>query len=190
MSKESLQPTPGQTVGPFFHYGMQYERGNEVSPPWDPNTVILSGIVTDGNGDPIIDCQLEIWQPDHTGTIPQKRGSFKRDGHSFTGFGRTATSEEGYYEFFTQNPGVVAERTTNSAPFISMIVYARGLLNKLHTRVYLPDDAEALANDDFLKTLTEEERKTLIATRLPDGSLKHDIRLQGESETVFIAFNG
>lgn len=190
MSNEKLQPTPGQTVGPFFHYGMPYDKGEQVSPPWDANTILLSGVVTDGAGDPIPDCQLEIWQPNHAGEIPQLRGSLHRDGHSFTGFGRTATNDDGHYEFFTQNPGVVAEQTGTSAPFISMIVYARGLLNKLHTRVYLPDDAEALANDDLLKTLSDEERASLIATRLPDGNLQHDIRLQGERETVFIAFNG
>ena len=69
-----------------------------------------------------------------------------------------------------------------------MIVYARGLPNKLHTRIYLPDDEVLLAADPLLASLDADERATLIATRTPDGHLRHDIRLQGEKETVFLAF--
>ena len=68
------------------------------------------------------------------------------------------------------------------------MVFARGLPDKLHTRIYLPDDEAALAADPLLSSLSDEERATLIATRLPDGSLHHDIRLQGENETVFLAY--
>ncbi|MGB3414244.1 MAG: protocatechuate 3,4-dioxygenase subunit alpha [Microbacteriaceae bacterium] len=186
--KNELVPTAGQTVGPFFHYGMPYELGEQVSPLHNPHTIVLSGYVTDGAGNPIPDCQLEIWQPNHEGSIPQIRGSLHRDQEHFTGFGRTATDDDGLYRFFTQNPGAVADTTGNSAPFISVIVFARGLLNKLHTRIYLPEDELALAADDLLKTLTVEERASLIAQRTPEGNLRHDIRLQGEQETIFLEF--
>ena len=69
-----------------------------------------------------------------------------------------------------------------------MIVFARGLPDKLHTRIYLPEDDDLLAADPLLSSLDAEERATLIATRTPDGGLHHDIRLQGEKETVFLAF--
>src|SRR5690606_5663520 len=186
-TNKRLQPTAGQTVGPFFHYGMPYERGEEVSPPWNPNTILLHGYIYDGDGQPIPDSQIEIWQADHAGNIPNVRGSLHRDGYRFTGFGRAATNDEGFYEFFTQNPGAISTARGTSARFISAVVYARGLLNKLHTRIYLPDDP-ALEDDDFLKTLSAEERATLIATREADGNLRHDIRLQGEQETVFLEF--
>ncbi|MFX8833030.1 protocatechuate 3,4-dioxygenase subunit alpha, partial [Acinetobacter baumannii] len=73
------------------------------------------------------------------------------------------------------------------APFLAVIVYARGLPNKLHTRLYLPDDEAALAADPLLASLSPAERATLIATRTPGGDLHHDIHLQGDEETVFLA---
>ena len=74
------------------------------------------------------------------------------------------------------------------APFFAVVVFARGLPNKLHTRIYLPEDADRLAADPLLSSLDAHERATLIATRTPEGHLTHDIHLQGEKETVFLAF--
>jgi protocatechuate 3,4-dioxygenase alpha subunit len=180
----TLRPTPGQTVGPFFAYGVEFPKMHQVAFPFSPGSVVLSGTVSDGAGDPIPDAFVEIWGADADGSIPRARGSFHRDDRTFTGFGRAFTTDEGHFEFWTRNPGAAAGR----APFLAAIVYARGLPDKLHTRIYLPDDAEALAGDAFLAGLAPEERATLIATRTPDGNLHHDIRLQGENETVFLAF--
>jgi protocatechuate 3,4-dioxygenase alpha subunit len=177
-------PTPGQTVGPFFAYGVEYPKMHEVAFPHSPGAIILEGRVFDGNGHPIPDAFIEIWTPDADGSVPRGRGSFRRDDHTFTGFGRAFTNGEGHWEFWTRNPGA----SPGSAPFIAAIVYARGLPNKLHTRIYLPDDAAALAADPFLSSLTPDERDSLIASRTPDGGLRFDIRLQGEKETVFLAF--
>ena len=71
-----------------------------------------------------------------------------------------------------------------------MAVFARGLMNRLFTRIYLPEDQEALAKDPLLSSLDPERRKTLIARRDADGGLTWDIRLQGEGETVFLDFEG
>lgn len=180
----SLRPTPGQTVGPFFAYGVEFPKMHQVVFPHSAGAVVLSGTVSDGAGDPIPDAFVEIWGADEDGTIPRSRGSFRRDDRTFTGFGRAFTTDEGHFEFWTRNPGAPAGR----APFLAAIVYARGLPDKLHTRIYLPDDADALAADAFLASLDPAERATLIATRTPDGNLHHDIRLQGENETVFLAF--
>jgi protocatechuate 3,4-dioxygenase alpha subunit len=177
-------PTPGQTVGPFFAYGVEYPKMHEVAFPHSPGAIILEGRVFDGNGHPIPDAFIEIWTPDADGSVPRGRGSFRRDDHTFTGFGRAFTNDEGHWEFWTRNPGA----HPGSAAFIAAIVYARGLPNKLHTRIYLPDDAAALAADPFLSSLTPDERDSLIASRTPDGGLRFDIRLQGEKETVFLAF--
>ncbi len=176
--------TAGQTVGPFFAFGTGYPKMHQVVFPHSPGAIVLGGTVYDGARAPIPDAIVEIWGADTDGSIPRARGWIHRDDHTFTGFGRSFTSDEGHYEFWTRNPGPAPGR----APFFAAIVYARGLPNKLHTRIYLPDDEGLLAADPFLSTLEPGERATLIATRLPDGNLRHDIRLQGEAETVFIAF--
>ncbi|GAA5026462.1 protocatechuate 3,4-dioxygenase subunit alpha [Microbacterium fluvii] len=182
---KTLEPTAGQTVGPFFAFGTEYPKMNQVVFPHSPGAIVLGGTVYQGDGAPIPDSIVEIWQPDSDGKISRNRGAIRRDDHTFTGFGRTFTTDEGHYEFWTCNPGALS---AGKAPFFAVIVYARGLPNKLHTRIYLPDDEEALASDPFLSALEPEERATLIATRTPEGYLHHDIRLQGEAETVFLTF--
>lgn len=179
-----LEPTAGQTIGPFFAFGLQYPKMHELVFPHSRGAIVLGGTVLDGAGAPIPDSCVEIWQADEHGAIPRARGSRRRDDHTFTGFGRSFTTDEGHFEFWTRDPGSV----DGGAPFFATIVYARGLPNKLHTRIYLPEDRERLEADPLLASLSPAERESLIATRLPDGSLRHDIRLQGERETVFIRF--
>lgn len=177
-------PTPGQTVGPFFAYGVEYPKMHEVAFPHSPGAILLGGTVYDGAGSPIPDAFVEIWGADEGGSIPRARGAFRRDDHTFTGFGRAFTNDDGHYEFWTRRPGAAEGR----AAFFAAIVYARGLPDKLHTRIYVPGDPDLLAADPLLASLDEDDRATLIATRTPDGSLRHDIRLQGENETVFLVF--
>jgi len=179
-----LEATAGQTIGPFFAFGLKYDKMHEVVFPHTPGALVLGGTVFDGAGAPIPDACVEIWQADADGSIPRARGARRRDDHTFTGFGRSFTTDEGRYEFWTREPGAV----DGKPPFFAAIVFARGLPNKLHTRIYLPGDETALAADPFLASLDPAERATLIATRTPDGGLHHDIRLQGEGETVFLAF--
>ncbi|WP_439592932.1 protocatechuate 3,4-dioxygenase subunit alpha [Microbacterium sp.] len=178
------RPTPGQTVGPFFAYGVEYPKMHEVVFPHSPGAIVLGGTITDGAGNAIPDAFVEIFGADADGTVPRARGAFRRDDHTFTGFGRAFTNDDGHYEFWTRQPGSVGGRPA----FFAAIVFARGLPDKLHTRIYLPGDEVALAADPLLSSLDEDERATLIATRTPDGGLRHDIRLQGEKETVFLAF--
>ena len=179
-----LDATPGQTIGPFFAFGLNYAKMHEVVFPHSPGAIVLGGTVYDGAGAPIPDAIVEIWGADADGTISRARGARRRDDHTFTGFGRAATTDDGHYEFWTRNPGSI----DGKAPFFAAVVFARGLPNKLHTRIYLPEDEARLAADPLLSGLSADERGTLVATRLPDGSLRHDIRLQGEKETVFLAF--
>lgn len=181
----ALVPTPGQTVGPFFHFGLPYAGGESLVPTSHPGAVRLHGTVTDGHGDPIPDAMLEIWQADEQGNISTEPGSLSRDPYVFTGWGRAATDAAGHYRFTTVNPGATDE---GSAPFISVCVVARGLLNRLFTRAYLPEDAASLAADPLLSSLDEERRPTLVGTREEGGALRFDVRLQGENETVFLQF--
>lgn len=192
----NLIPTPGQTIGPFFGYAHGYEQvhlpflnGNQLVNPGAANAVRLYGTVYDGEGQPIPDAMIEIWQADENGKISREDGSLVRDGFTFTGWGRGYTDNVGRYTFSTVEPGVIEE---GSARFISVVVFARGLLNKLHTRVYLPEDREELKKDKLFSSLDEKRANTLVAERTEDGSLKFDIWIQGdeEHETQFFQFPG
>lgn len=185
MSEQTLTPTAGQTVGPFFKFGLEYEGQNQVAFPHSPGAIMLRGTVRDGNGDAIPDAVVEIFGADSDGSVPRARGSFARDGHTFTGFGRTFTNDEGEYHFWTRNPGATDE---GRPPFFAAIVFARGLPNKLHTRIYLPEAVAEGQSDALLDSLSDDEKASLVASRDADGFLRHDIRIQGEGETVFLAY--
>ena len=178
------EPTPGQTVGPFFAYGTEFPKQHEIAFPHSPGAIVLAGTVFDGAGTPIPDAMIEIFGADIDGSVPRERGTLRRNDHAFTGFGRAFTNDEGRFEFWTRNPGSVS----GEAPFFSAIVFARGLPDKLHTRIYLPDHAARLDADPLLSGLSAAERSTLVATRTPEGYLIHDIHLQGAKETVFLAY--
>ena len=177
-----LTATPGQTVGPFFGYALPFAGGDELVPPGSPGAIRFHGVVTDGDGRPVPDALLEIWQADGDGNVPTSTGALRRDGWTFTGWGRAATDDEGHYGFSTVLPGAT---DPDAAPFIMVTIFARGLLNRLFTRAYLPGDR--LARDPLLASLPAERRDTLIATREEDG-LRFDISLQGEGETVFLSY--
>lgn len=182
---ENLTATPGQTIGPFYGYALPYERGHELVPPAHPQAVRLHGTVYDGHGTPVPDALLEIRQADRSGVVPVVEGSLRRDGTVFTGWGRCATDPGGRYSFTTVEPGPVRE---GGAAFFAVTVFARGLLNRLFTRAYVPGDTRGLADDALLCGLDDERRQSLLAVREADGSLRFDIRFQGDHETVFLTF--
>ncbi|MDG4664416.1 protocatechuate 3,4-dioxygenase subunit alpha [Mycobacterium sp. 236(2023)] len=182
-----LTATPGQTVGPFFGYALPFDRCSELVPPGSPGAVQFSGVVSDGQGRPVCDALLEIWQAHADGTTCDAAGSLHRDGYTFTGWGRASTGDDGRYSFSTVIPGATRP---GAAPFIMVTVFARGLLNRLFTRAYVP--GECLADDPLLASLPPERRETLVATRVGSG-LQFDIHLQdapGKPETVFLRYPG
>jgi protocatechuate 3,4-dioxygenase, alpha subunit len=170
-----MSATPGQTVGPFFGFALPYDGGPDLVPRGHPDAIRLHGVVLDGAGLPVPDALLEIWQTDGEGEVPRAGGSLRRDGYTFTGWGRAATNNAGEYSFTTVEPG---------ASFIALTVFARGLMNRLFTRIYLPN-----VSDPFLMSVPAERRETLIATRDADG-LRFDVVLQGDRETVFLTYPG
>jgi protocatechuate 3,4-dioxygenase, alpha subunit len=176
-------PTPGQTVGPFFGFALPYPAGADLVPPGRPDAVRLFGRVLDGARQPVPDALLELWQAGSDGVAVRHPGSLRRDGWTFTGWGRAATDNAGGYSFTTLRPGAPA----GSAPFFALTVFARGLLDRLLTRVYLPDDEELLRADPVLSALPPERRGTLVA-RQEGAGLRFDVVLQGEGETVFLAY--
>jgi protocatechuate 3,4-dioxygenase alpha subunit len=176
--------TPGQTIGPFYGYALPYDGDSELVPPGHARAIRLQGRVLDGNGRPVPDALLEIWQADADGNVVQQEGSLKRDGFTFTGWGRAATDNNGRYSFTTITPGSAAD----TAPFIAMTIFARGLLNRLFTRIYLPGHP-LLLTDPLLASLPDDRRGTLIARTDRDG-LVFDVVLQGPDETVFLRYPG
>lgn len=179
-----LPPTPSQTVGPYYGIGLPFKDDNLLVPMGRSDSLLLWGYVFDGNGEPVIDAHLEIWQADSSGQVSRSEGSIRRDG-TFTGYGRTTTDETGRYWFNTTTPGsVVSPRAGSSAAFISMGVFARGLLDRLMTRIYVR--SPELEKDSLLQKLEPNRAQTLIGNFMQDGSLRFDIHLQGENETVFL----
>jgi len=166
--------TPSQTVGPFFAVGLLWPDGPLVVPDGTPGSFRLSGRLLDGAGDPVPDALIETWQADADG----------RFGGSFRGFGRCPTDDDGHYEIRTRKPGPVpAPDGGMQAPHLDVSVFARGLLNRVVTRIYFADEP-ANATDPVLATVPAERRGTLIAVPSEDG-YRFDIRLQGADETVF-----
>lgn len=182
-----LAPTPGQTVGPFYGYALPYDGDSELVPAGRADAIRFHGVVTDGAGAPVPDALLEIWQADADGSVVARPGSLRRDGWTFTGWGRCATLDDGSFSFSTVLPG---RTSADQAPYVAVTVFARGLLDRLLTRAYLPADAaeaEALpAGDPLLASLPAERARTLVAVRDATG-YRFDVRLQGEDETVFLA---
>ncbi len=171
----AAEPTPSQTVGPFFSFGLLAADASQMVPADAPGAVSLSGRVLDGEGEPVSDAMVEIWQADEDGNY---RPDF--------GWGRSGTDGEGRYSFVTRKPGRVADPDGGTqAPHLSMLVFARGLLKPVRTRVYFPGEA---ANDEdrVLSALADDDRATLIA-REGDGSLEFDVRLRGDGQTTFFA---
>jgi protocatechuate 3,4-dioxygenase alpha subunit len=181
-----LVPTPGQTVGPFFGYALPFEFDNQLVPLSHPDAIRLHGRVTDGEGRGVPDALVELWQAGPAGDVVQQPGSLCRDGWTFTGWGRASTDPGGRYVFTTLRPGI---SRPGKPPFFALTVFARGLLNRLFTRAYLPDDPEALAGDSLLGSLDEGRRSTLVC-RAEDNGYAFDVRLQGNDETVFLRYPG
>jgi protocatechuate 3,4-dioxygenase alpha subunit len=180
--------TPGQTIGPFFGYALPYPGGPDLVPAGRADAIRLHGVVYDGHGDPVPDALLEVWQPDPAGRVVQlaEGGSLRRDGWTFTGWGRSATDDTGHYSFATLRPGAMEP---GKLPFFAVALFARGLTHRLFTRAYLPADESVITADTFLSDVPSTRRKTLFATPEGDG-FAFDIHLQGEDETVFLTFPG
>jgi protocatechuate 3,4-dioxygenase alpha subunit len=190
MTDPTRQLTPSQTVGPYLSIGLLREHiGSSLVPEADPRAIRIRGRVLDGNGDPVPDGMVEIWQANAAGRYASPADT--RDDVSleagFQGFGRSGTADDGWFEFVTVKPGAVPTSDGRpQAPHIVVGVMARGLLKRLVTRLYFPDEEKAIAEDPVLSGLEENERATLIA-QTEDGGLRFDIRLQGDGQTTFFA---
>jgi len=183
-----LIATPSQTVGPFFHFGLADQTGLGCLVTGDTRgeRIRLKVRVTDGDGVPLPDALVEIWQADADGKYvrPADPKSVLTP-TGFCGFGRLPTSVDGTCVFETIRPGPVLDASGRpQASHINVCLLARGLLRQVYTRVYFAGDP-ALASDSVLAAVPESRRETLLASRSTSGEWLFDIRLQGEGETVF-----
>jgi protocatechuate 3,4-dioxygenase, alpha subunit len=183
---DQLGCTPSQTVGPYLGIGLPWPDGPDVVAEGTPGAIVLRGRLTDGAGEPVPDGMIETWQADPDGRFDHPddpRGAARHPG--FRGFGRCATDARGEFWLRTLKPGTLpAEDGRTEAPHLDVSVFARGMLNRLVTRIYFPDESGANAVDPVLAALDAAERSALVA--VPDGGgLRFDIRLQGADETPF-----
>jgi protocatechuate 3,4-dioxygenase alpha subunit len=188
----ALPRTSSQTVGPFFHPCLLRADAecNSLAGPETPGQRIrVEGRVLDGEGLPVPDALIEVWQANAAGRYnhPADRRDLPLD-PDFTGYGRGGTDADGIYWFETVKPGAVPfDELRLQAPHICVAVFARGLLNHLYTRLYFADEP-ANAEDPVLQLVPEARRPTLLAqpgARDSAAVYRFDIVLQGAGETVF-----
>ena len=184
----SLLATSNQTVGPYVHIGFAHLFRNELAPSGTPGErVTITGRIADGDGNPMTDGIVEIWQADSQGRYAHPESPGGASTSSFKGFGRTPTDRDGGFRFSTIKPGrVPVPGGALQAPHLSVLIFSRGLLKHLWTRMYFPDDA-ANAEDPILRLVPHDRRATLIARR-EGGGLAWNVVLQGADETVFFDF--
>lgn len=184
--------TPSQTVGPFLAIGLPWPDGPFVVPTDTPGAIEIAGLLLDGAGEPVPDGMIETWQADPDGRFAHPddpRGAAKPAEDAFRGFGRCLTGPDGGYRIVTLRPGPLPSPDGGTeAPHLDVSVFARGMLDRVVTRIYFADETEANGSDPVLASITEAgRRETLIAAADPGraGIFRFDIRLQGERETVF-----
>jgi protocatechuate 3,4-dioxygenase alpha subunit len=210
---EQLGQTPWQTLGPFFHYALPWQGGADLiggsdigartdlvpedhfllreparRGPIAGEPIEIEGVVYDGEGAPVPDALIELWQTNAAGRYASPGDD--RDAiplePDFTGFGRASTGADGSYRFRTIRPGrVPGLGNALQAPHAALSVMGRGILKRLVTRIYFAD-VEGNDDDPVLALVPPARRSTLIARRAdPRGAYRFDIRLQGADETVF-----
>jgi protocatechuate 3,4-dioxygenase, alpha subunit len=196
----SLPLTPSQTVGPYFRIGLEWLfRADLTGPGVAGPRVAVSGRILDGEGVPVDDALLELWQADPAGRYARPEGGGPGD-QEFSGFARIAVDAAGGFRFTTVKPGRVPGLDGRvQAPHLAVTIFMRGLLRHLVTRVYFPDEAEANAADPVLTRVEPGRRATLVARPAPahvlvpelvqdpggGAALCWDVHLQGPQETVF-----
>ena len=173
--------TPSQTIGPFFKYGLTWEGGENLFPESAPGRRIrIAGRVVDAKGEPMPDSLIEFWQADAAGSFAPARPG------ASGGFGRVATDGAGRYAINTVYPGQVAGPDgRKQAPHVLVVLFARGLLAQVVSRIYF--EGEAANRDDPVLAGCGERGATLLARRDAAGSDSYtwNVSMQGPDETVF-----
>ena len=185
----SPEPTPSQTIGPFFHDALLDRDYSELVSPDHPKAIAIRGTIYDGAGEVVPDAMVEIWQANTEGRYDRPTDDRDDLDDVFSGFGRSGTDRGGEFSFSTVKPGPVPGPDGQvQAPHVMVSVFARGLLKRLVTCIYFPDEEVANAVDPVLSSIENPElRRTLIA-RDEGDALRFDIHLQGDGQTAFFEF--
>jgi protocatechuate 3,4-dioxygenase alpha subunit len=182
-----LGTSPSATVGPYLAIGLSWPDGEYAATEGTEGGVWIRGRVFDGNGDVVPDAMVETWQADPDGGFASPedpRGASSYPG--FRGYARAQTISGGF-EIFSLKPGRVPDGEGGlQAPHIDVSVFARGILDRVVTRMYFGDEPDANAEDVVLRGLPDDRRATLLAEPTDDG-YRFDVHLQGDRETVFFA---
>ncbi len=181
----SLPQTTSQTVGPYLAIGLTWPDAEHAVDPTHPDAITISGVLLDGAGEVVSDGMIETWQADPSGRFDHPddpRGSVAAPA-GFRAFGRSYTRPDGSWSITTLRPGSVPDaHGVAQAPHLDVSVFARGMLDRVVTRIYFSDDAHH--TDPVMATVPEARRRTLVATATESG-YRFDIVLQGVNETVF-----
>ena len=184
-----LPLTPSQTVGPFLAIGLPWPDGPFVVPEGTPGAITITGRLLDGAGAAVPDGLIETWQPDPDGHFDHPDDPRGPGQPGFRGFGRCPTGRDGSFRIVTLRPGALPSPDgATEAPHLDVSIFARGLLDRVVTRIYFSDEAEANAADPVLAAIADPARRdTLVAVADParGGEFRLDLRLQGDRETVF-----
>jgi protocatechuate 3,4-dioxygenase alpha subunit len=190
---DKLIPTPSQTVGPFFHLGLAHPEWGDLSADGPAGQrITIEGRVIDGDGAPVPDALIELWQANAAGRYnhPDDPQTDKPLEPHFRGFGRVATDAGGNFRVATIKPGPVpGSGNALQAPHINIALFARGLLKHLFTRIYFADET-ANAGDPLLSSIEDNAARQSLLARRAEGSspalYRFDIVLQGANETAFL----
>jgi protocatechuate 3,4-dioxygenase alpha subunit len=186
----SLRASTSQTIGPYLRIGLEWMQIEDIAPKGVAGErLTLRGRVIDGNGKPVNDAAVEIWQANSHGRYAHPEDKQEKPlEKDFRGYGRSLTDDDGAFRFATIKPGrVPGPGGKLQAPHLTVTIFMRGLLKHLQSRIYFPDDP-ANAEDPILALVPAERRSTMIARRAPDGTLEWNAVLQGKNETVFFDF--
>lgn len=183
----SSRVTPSQTVGPFFSIGLDTLIRTNLTAGSSATPIEIRGRVLDGDNLPVPDALLEIWQADENGQFPLPLPDGEKDPITFQGFGRIPTSDNGEFSFTTIKPGpIVTADDTLYSPHLQVSLLMRGLLRRLVTRLYFPNEP-LNESDPILHLVPFSRRATLVASTILDqpNCFEWNIHLQGPHETVF-----
>ena len=186
----SLRASTSQTIGPYLRIGLEWMVIEDIAPQGVAGQrVRIEGRVTDGDGKPVNDAAVEIWQANSHGKYASPEDPQDKPVEAaFRGYGRSLTDDAGAFRFRTIKPGRVPGPDGKlQAPHLVVTIFMRGLLKQLVTRMYFPDETSN-ADDPVLNLVPRERRSTLIARKSGEAMLEWNIVLQGANETVFFDF--
>lgn len=185
MSNHDHKITTSQTIGPFSHEAWQWAVDASAATRLETGapTIIVHGILYDGDGNPIDDAQIEAWLPEAAAAEGQQ---------DIPGFRRTPTGRAGEFSLRLSVPprsagAPAAGAPAAGAPVAYVTVFARGLTKHQFTAVFLDDDA-TLDQSAILAQVPAARRATLVARKDGDGTYRWDIWMQTDKETVFFDY--